>query len=181
MDPSSTRKSKHDNGAGAIFAKTTPMNLATNYIRTAPRCTGNMLTFAPLTTVYDSMYVLDSLTKNLKRMGRQRAPQKRNLKRKRDLKDVTGEVKINTAIWKNIQKNPIRLRIQHLFFKSIHKTHKIGRYWLNILADRYSQRTTCRNCDDDETMNHVLIECTHLTTRLLARETQPMEKRCGLK
>ena len=127
-DPSSTRKSKRDNVAGAIFAKTTPTNLATNYIRTAPRCTGNMLTFAPLTTVYDSMYVLDSLTKNLKRMGRQRAPQKRNSKRKRDLKDVTGEVKINTAIWKNIQKNPIRLRIQHLFFKSIHKTHKIGRY-----------------------------------------------------
>ena len=93
---------------------------------------------------------------------------------KGDLKDITGEEETNAAIWHNVRMNPIRLRIQQFFFKTIHGTHKIGRYWLNI--EGYSQRATCRNCEDDESMNHILTECTHPTTQriwALAKETWP--------
>lgn len=94
-----------------------------------------------------------------------------------DLEDTTGEMEPNEAIWANLRTKPIRLRIQQFFFKAVHGTHKIGRFWLNI--EGYTQRAACRNCGDDETMNHILTECTHPSTRLiwsLAKETWPHDE-----
>jgi ribonuclease HI len=91
-----------------------------------------------------------------------------------DLQDATGEPETNGAIWRTIRTNPIRLKIRQFFYKTIHETHKIGRFWLNI--EGFQQRAACRPCNDDETMNHILIECTHPTTQLiweLAKETWP--------
>ena len=68
----------------------------------------------------------------------------------------------------------ISLKIQQFFYKTIHDTHKIGRYWLKI--DGFETRAICKTCGDDETMDHILTECTHPSTQLiwsLARKTWP--------
>lgn len=94
-----------------------------------------------------------------------------------DLEDTTGEMEPNEAIWANLRTKPIRLRIQQFFFKAVHGTHKIGRFWLNI--EGYTQKAACGNCGDDATMNHILTECTHPSTRLiwsLAKETWPHDE-----
>ena len=91
-----------------------------------------------------------------------------------DLKDYTGEHVTDEGIWRSIRTKPIRLRVQQFFFKTIHGTQKIGRFWLNI--EGYNHRAACNTCEDDETMNHILTECLHPTTRLiwsLAKTTWP--------
>lgn len=42
-------------------------------------------------------------------------------------------------------------------YKSIHGTHKIGRYWLNI--ENLTERSHCTTCDKDKTMEHILTGC----------------------
>jgi ribonuclease HI len=79
-----------------------------------------------------------------------------------DLLTYSGDTESDETIWKLIRTPPIRLKIQQFFYKTIHGTQKIGRYWLNI--PEYEHRALCNNCEDDETMNHILVECTHPTT-----------------
>jgi ribonuclease HI len=82
-----------------------------------------------------------------------------------DLQDITDGPETDESIWGKIRTNPIRLTIQQFFFKAIHGTHKIGRYWLNI--DGFEERAICRTCGDDESMNHILTECTHQSNQLI--------------
>ena len=94
-----------------------------------------------------------------------------------DLQDLGGDPESDESIWNAIRTRPIRLKIQQFFYKAIHGTHKIGRYWLKI--EGFERRATCETCGDDETMNHILIECSHPSTRLiwaLAEKTWPHER-----
>lgn len=76
-----------------------------------------------------------------------------------DIDRTTGSQVTDEAIWTHIRKPPIRLKIQQFFFKTLHGTQKLGRYWLNI--QDLEDRCFCRICDDDETMDHILISCEH--------------------
>ena len=89
-----------------------------------------------------------------------------NLERIRgDIADQTGELETNEAIWNLIRKTPVRLKIRQFFYKALHGTQKIGRYWFNI--QHYEERGICRTCDDDETMDHILTGCQHPTNASL--------------
>ena len=57
----------------------------------------------------------------------------------------------------SIRSQPIKPKIQDFLFKSIHSTHKIGRYWLNI--ENLSKRGHCTICNQDETLKHILTDC----------------------
>ena len=75
--------------------------------------------------------------------------------------DQTGTQETNEAIWTHIRKNPIRTKIQQFFYKTIHGTQKIGRYWLRI--PELETRCFCQFCGADETMDHLLTSCEHPT------------------
>jgi ribonuclease HI len=98
-----------------------------------------------------------------------------NLEKVRDnLEEQTGTPETNEAIWKIIRKSPIKLKIQQFFYKTLHRTQKIGRYWLNI--PNYEERCSCQICGEDESMDHILIKCenpTRLTVWKKARELWP--------
>ena len=93
---------------------------------------------------------------------------------KGDLQETRGESETDETLWATIRTRPICLKIQQFFYKTIHDTHKIGRYWLKI--DGFETRAICKTCGDDETMDHILMECTHPSTQLiwsLAQKTWP--------
>jgi ribonuclease HI len=91
-----------------------------------------------------------------------------NLERVRaDIAEQTGSLETNEAIWNLIRKSPVRLKIRQFFYKTLHGTQKIGRYWYHILD--YEERGICPNCNEDETMDHILTECTHTTKRMIWR------------
>ncbi|KAI9434266.1 hypothetical protein BJY52DRAFT_1131727, partial [Lactarius psammicola] len=59
-------------------------------------------------------------------------------------------------------------------YKALHGTQKIGRYWLNI--QDLEERSQCQTCAEDESMNHIIVECRHHTRQTIwaiAKETWP--------
>jgi len=53
------------------------------------------------------------------------------------IKRITGKAETDAAIWLNMQKKAIRLIIQQFIYKTIHRTHLVGKYWRNI--DSYEE------------------------------------------
>jgi ribonuclease HI/exonuclease III len=87
---------------------------------------------------------------------------------------ITGEWETDAAIWLSIRKPIIRPIVQQFLYKTIHNTHKVGRYWMNI--PNYEERTTCMICDETESMSHILTQCNARATQkiwALARDIWP--------
>ena len=103
----------------------------------------------------------------------QRKTTKRNLEKIRnDLSNQIGTQETNEAIWAHIRKSPIQTKIQQFFFKTIHDTQKIGRYWLNI--PDFESRCFCHFCDADETMDHIIVNCEHPTQRIIWKRAKEL-------
>ena len=89
-----------------------------------------------------------------------------------DMELQTGMLETNKTLWGLIRKSPIRLKIRQFFYKTLHGTQKIGRYWFNI--QNYEERGICQHCNEDETMNHILTECDHTTRRTIWKEAKEL-------
>jgi hypothetical protein len=48
-------------------------------------------------------------------------------------------------------------RKKEFLWKSMHNAHKCGKFWDNIPG--YEQRATCPVCNEEESMEHILLEC----------------------
>lgn len=102
----------------------------------------------------------------------------RNTERIRvDLRHCNGELETDGAIWESLRRQPVRPKIQDFLYKSIHGTHKIGRYWLNI--ESCEDRCKCTTCNEEESLDHILTECpanTRTTICTAARTIWPYEE-----
>lgn len=93
-----------------------------------------------------------------------------------EIQQVSGELERDETIWESLRRQPVRPKIQDFLYKSIHGTHKIGRYWLNI--ENCNERCQCTTCNEDETLNHILTECpstTRTTIWAAAQDLWPYE------
>ena len=90
---------------------------------------------------------------------RKRPTTERNLRTiKLDISAFNKTNETSQTIWKNIQKQTIRPKIQQFIFKTIHGTFMIGKFWENIPDHEYRQ--WCSTCHTTESMEHILFECT---------------------
>jgi transcription initiation factor TFIIIB Brf1 subunit/transcription initiation factor TFIIB len=112
----------------------------------------------------------------------QKPPKKRkttttNLEKiRQDLKEFTGTLEKDQAIWDSTYKRPIRQKVGQFLFNAIHGTHRIGSFWTHI--NSMEERKNCSVCGAEESMNHILTECPHPPRQqiwALARETWPYE------
>ena len=128
---------------------------------------------------------LSKLTQAIAYQGiHEKAPRKErnttllNLEKVRSgIADQSGSLETNETIWNLIRKSPIRLKIKQFFYKTLHGTQKIGKYWFNI--QDYGERGLCQACRDDETMEHILTTCNHPTNVAIwrcARDMWPYEE-----
>jgi len=81
------------------------------------------------------------------------------------IKRVTSESETNAAIWLNTWKSTIRPIIQQFPYKTMHRTHLIGKYWRNI--NGYKEQEQCATCNETESMNHIMTHCRENNTHLI--------------
>lgn len=105
----------------------------------------------------------------------QRETMRQNLEKVReDITEQTRMLETNETIWTHIRRNLIWTKIQQFFYKTTHGTQKIGWYWMRILD--LEERCYCKSCRADETMDHLLTNCEHPTTKKIwikAKELWP--------
>ena len=73
------------------------------------------------------------------------------------IKDLSNKLPIDSAIWKSIRNKDITRKIREFLWKSMHNAHKCGKFWNNIPG--LEQRATCPVCNEEESMEHILLEC----------------------
>jgi ribonuclease HI len=73
------------------------------------------------------------------------------------IKDLSDKLPIDSAIWKSIRNKDITRKIREFLWKSMHNAHKCGKFWNNIPG--LEQRATCPVCNEEESMEHILLEC----------------------
>ena len=83
------------------------------------------------------------------------------------IQSVTTKSETDAAIWNNTRKSPIRPLIQQFLYKTMHKTHMVGKYWRHI--NGYEERESCAMCNETESMSHILTQCKERTTQLIWR------------
>jgi hypothetical protein len=83
---------------------------------------------------------------------------------KTNLLELTGQLERNEEIWDSIRSKAIRSKISQFLFKTIHGMYKIGCFWSNT---ENPERTLCQTCREEESMNHILLECRHPARNLV--------------
>jgi len=61
-------------------------------------------------------------------------------------------------IWNSIRDRDVSRSIRDYFWRSLHGSYKCRAHWLNIPG--YEHWATCHDCHVDESMEHILVECT---------------------
>ena len=93
---------------------------------------------------------------------------------KQAISDYNEQMETDETIWKNIQNQAFRPKVQQFLYKSMHATQKIGNFWTHIPG--YEDRKDCTTCGTTESMEHILTQCTASPVRTiwnLARQHWP--------
>ncbi|KAH9849654.1 hypothetical protein C2E23DRAFT_784043 [Lenzites betulinus] len=61
------------------------------------------------------------------------------------------------TIWRAIWAKDVGKRAAAFLWKAIHGAYKVGSYWSNI--EGYEDRGVCRSCVVEESMEHILLQC----------------------
>ena len=72
--------------------------------------------------------------------------------------DAFGTSPTVDTIWRSTRHKDLTKKTREFLWKSIHDAFKIGAFWRNIA--NYEQRGTCTHCDVEESMEHIITDCT---------------------
>lgn len=72
-------------------------------------------------------------------------------------KEAFGFTPNDERIWKSTTNKDVRRPIRIFLWKTLHRAYKIGKYWENIPG--WEQREKCQVCGEEESMQHILLEC----------------------
>ncbi|KAJ7127522.1 ribonuclease H-like protein [Mycena crocata] len=73
------------------------------------------------------------------------------------VKDQCGKTPSDEQIWKSIRDKDITRTIRDFLWRGLHQSYKCGTYWHNIPG--YEHWGICHTCQVDETLEHILLEC----------------------
>jgi ribonuclease HI len=81
-----------------------------------------------------------------------------NLERARETASSTsGKCPTNARIWTSLRHKDFSKKIRYFLWLVMHNGYKIGKYWWNIPG--YEERGTCSFCNTEESMEHILTQC----------------------
>jgi ribonuclease HI/exonuclease III len=95
---------------------------------------------------------------------------------RQDIEAFSGQLEKDKAIWDSTYNRAIRQNVGQFLFNAIHGTHMIGKFWSHI--SNLEERINCQTCGTEESMKHILTECTHPTRQQiwsLARNVWPYD------
>ncbi|KAJ7840629.1 hypothetical protein B0H13DRAFT_1910644 [Mycena leptocephala] len=73
------------------------------------------------------------------------------------IKDAFSFYPKSPTICKSIRHRDIGRNIRNFLWKSMHGTHRLRKWWLNI--PECEERANCVHCGAEETLDHILLEC----------------------
>lgn len=73
------------------------------------------------------------------------------------IKDISGRTPTDVEIWRSIRDKTISRTARGFLWKNVHRAYKIGDHWRSI--PNLEQRANCGLCGEEETMEHILLEC----------------------
>jgi hypothetical protein len=92
-----------------------------------------------------------------------------------DMLTATRGAPETEQIWKSIRNKDFS-RAQCTFkWKTTHGAYKVRAYWRNIL--NHEQRASCPVCGEEESIEHILLECTSTTRRVIKKAERDLWRR----
>ncbi|EPS93990.1 hypothetical protein FOMPIDRAFT_9544, partial [Fomitopsis schrenkii] len=73
------------------------------------------------------------------------------------MKDARGTIVEEAEIWLGIKHRDIRRTVVDFLWKSLHGAHRIGKFWLKVPG--HEDRARCRRCHEQDSLAHILLEC----------------------
>ncbi|KAJ7912951.1 hypothetical protein B0H13DRAFT_1613020 [Mycena leptocephala] len=72
---------------------------------------------------------------------------------------LSGYTPTDGELWKSLNHKDISRTMSAYLWRGMHQAYKIGEYWRNIPT--FEHWADCRHCmvDDDDSMEHILIDC----------------------
>ncbi|KAJ7691524.1 ribonuclease H-like protein, partial [Mycena metata] len=70
---------------------------------------------------------------------------------------LSGSTPTDSQIWLSIRHQDITRTTRDFLWRCLHQAYKIGDHWRGI--PNYDHYATCRHCQIDESMEHILLEC----------------------
>lgn len=92
-------------------------------------------------------------TRSTKRVAAQRAIEKI----KAAARENFGETPTEAAVWKSMRHKDITRKVRDFLWKHAHGIHRLGGAWNHVPG--YESRVTCQRCDREDTLEHILTEC----------------------
>jgi exonuclease III len=84
---------------------------------------------------------------------------------KEDMVEATGKAPETEQIWKSVRNRDFS-RAQRTFkWRAMHNAYKVGAYWNTI--PNYEERARCPVCGGEESIEHILLQCTSPTRKAI--------------
>ncbi|KAJ7746680.1 hypothetical protein B0H16DRAFT_1853012 [Mycena metata] len=90
----------------------------------------------------------------LSSMTQKLAYQSIRARKKTPIRKGTGEV---MAVWKSVRHKDFTRQFRNFLWRAIHRSIRVGYYWAHIPG--YEDRAVCKHCDEEESLQHILVEC----------------------
>ncbi|KAF5376901.1 hypothetical protein D9615_007206 [Tricholomella constricta] len=90
----------------------------------------------------------------------------------------TGDLPTDVRIWKSLYDKDISKNISSFLWRSMHNSYPIGDFWTRI--PNFEHRARCQKCDAEESMEHILTECSVSGQSTIWRLAEDMWSRKGL-
>ncbi|PBK82299.1 hypothetical protein ARMGADRAFT_946869 [Armillaria gallica] len=72
--------------------------------------------------------------------------------------DVNGIAPSDAMIWRAMRNNNISRNVRGFLWKVTHKAYRLGNAWTD-LGPEYASQALCLGCGAEETMEHILLDC----------------------
>ncbi|KII82985.1 hypothetical protein PLICRDRAFT_65879, partial [Plicaturopsis crispa FD-325 SS-3] len=75
------------------------------------------------------------------------------------MRSLNGKTPNDVQIWHSVRNKDIYRTTRGFLWKSLHDAYKIGEFWSRMSDPKYAHRAKCDLCGEEETMEHILLEC----------------------
>jgi exonuclease III/ribonuclease HI len=86
---------------------------------------------------------------------------------KADRKAASGSTPETEMIWKSVRDRDFSRSQRTFKWRAIHDAYKVGAYWNAI--PNYEERARCPICDEEESIEHILLKCKSPTRRAIKK------------
>ncbi|KAH9848642.1 hypothetical protein C2E23DRAFT_871116 [Lenzites betulinus] len=82
------------------------------------------------------------------------------------------------TLWRAVRQPDVRRSLRDFWWKALHDALRIGRYWAHI--PMYEERENCALCGEEESLEHILLECRCNAVRVVWALVDALFRKAGV-